>query len=70
MRLIDGRYVCSHCGATLPIPIDRREPHVVIRATAGKPNVRSLMLDGRELHRCELSELQLIPRETSEPDPA
>ena len=62
MRVIDGHYQCSHCGQVLDIPATTTDPHVVVRAFAGQPNVRSLMLDGRELHRCELSQLELRTR--------
>ena len=64
MRVVDGRYVCSHCGTILDIPVDQREPHVVIRALGGEPNYRSLVLDGREIHRCEMTALELRSRTT------
>ena len=54
MRLRDGRYECSHCGHILDIPLIEK-PRVVIRAMSGKPNVRSLELDGREIHSCVIS---------------
>ena len=63
MRLVDGRYVCSHCGQELPVPLDGLDPHVVIRAAAGRENVRTLMYDGREVHRCTVDPLPLRPPE-------
>jgi hypothetical protein len=53
MRLHDGRYECANCGAQLDIPT-RGEPKVTFHATGGKPNVRVLKLEGREIHRCEV----------------
>jgi hypothetical protein len=53
MRLHDGRYECANCGERLEID-ERGEPNVTFHATGGKPNVRVLKLDGREIHRCEV----------------
>ena len=59
MNIVNGRYVCSHCGEALPIPADATNPHVVIRALGGTSNMRTLMLDGREIHSCEPQPLRL-----------
>jgi hypothetical protein len=54
MRLHDdGRYECLHCGEILDIPLQSK-PQVTIRAKSGRPNVRSLELDGREIHACAI----------------
>jgi hypothetical protein len=55
MRLHDGRYECAHCGEILDIPLVDR-PQVVIHAASGKPNMRALTLDGKEIHACEIDE--------------
>ena len=55
MRLHDGRYECAHCGEVLDIPLID-DPQVMIRAASGQPNTRTLSLDGREIHRCEISD--------------
>jgi hypothetical protein len=52
MRLEGGHYRCALCGADLAFPTTAR-PQVVIEAASGKPNVRVLSLDGREIHRCD-----------------
>jgi hypothetical protein len=59
MNIVNGRYVCSHCGEALPIPADVTNPNVVIRALGGTSNMRTLMLDGREIHSCEPQPLRL-----------
>jgi hypothetical protein len=51
VRIHDGRYECVLCGAILDIPLTDT-PQVVIFASSGKPNMRTLMLDGRKLHSC------------------
>jgi hypothetical protein len=51
MRRHDGRYECANCGAQLDIPANG-EPNVTFHAAGGKPNVRVLKLNGREIHRC------------------
>jgi hypothetical protein len=59
MKLLDGRYVCTHCGTVLKFPVTSPDPHVTVRVQSGSPSVRVLSLDGRELHRCELADLEL-----------
>ena len=51
MRIRDGIYHCAQCGAPLDIPLIE-DPRVVIRAASGEPNVRALVLDGKEIHSC------------------
>ena len=53
MRLHKGRYECFYCGAVRDLPGDQ-DPQVVIHATSGKPNVRVVSIEGREVHRCEV----------------
>ena len=55
MRLRNGRYECAYCGAVLDIPL-LNDPHVTIKAASGVPNVRTLSLEGKEIHACEISE--------------
>jgi hypothetical protein len=59
MRLIDGRYQCLLCGAVLDIPTDS-EPQVVIVAASGEPNMRTIVYEGVEIHRCAV---QAQPRQ-------
>jgi hypothetical protein len=51
VRLRDGRYECDFCRAILEFS-PRREPQASFVAVSGKPNVRSLSVDGNEIHRC------------------
>ena len=53
MRLRDGKYECVHCGAVLEIPAGEGL-QVVITAATGKPNVRVLMWNFEEIHRCDV----------------
>lgn len=55
MRLVGDHHECASCGARLDI-----QPHqvgvVVFHAASGQPNVRVILVDGREIHRCEMRE--------------
>jgi len=53
LRMRDGIYQCSLCGAMVDVRSNVR-PQVTIVAAGGKPNVRILTLDGHEIHRCEM----------------
>jgi len=54
MRLLNGRWQCLNCGAELDnVPADKR-PSIVIEARSGEPNLRVLIVDDREVHRCVL----------------
>ena len=53
MRLRDGRYECTLCGAILDLPADR-EPQVVIKAKSGSPNMRTIIYEGHEIHACPI----------------
>jgi hypothetical protein len=53
MRLrVDGKYECANCGEVLKVPRGV-EPTVVFRGGSGKPSVRALLVNGREIHQCE-----------------
>jgi hypothetical protein len=54
MRLVDGRYECSLCGEVLDIPFGA-EPTIVFHAASGKPNTRVILVDGVEIHRCNVA---------------
>jgi hypothetical protein len=47
-------WTCKQCGTALDVPAGRR-PDVMIAAESGRPNVRILSVDGREIHRCVIS---------------
>jgi len=51
MRLIDGRYLCDLCGAVVDVR-PGAAPFVVIVAASGQPNMRTIHVDGVEVHRC------------------
>ena len=53
MRLQNGSWQCAYCGAELDIP-DRNKVREMLVGTQGEPNVRVLLIDGIELHRCEV----------------
>lgn len=55
VKLIDGSYVCAQCGEVLDLP-KGEPPKVTIRAASGKPNVRVLTHDGKEIHRCTVKQ--------------
>jgi hypothetical protein len=55
VRLHDGRYECILCGAVLDIPTDK-QPQVVIKAAGGSPNMRTIVYDGHEVHRCRIQD--------------
>jgi hypothetical protein len=51
MRLHDGRYQCALCRAILDVPLVD-DPQVVVVAASGEPNIRTLVFEGKEIHRC------------------
>jgi hypothetical protein len=57
MQLVDGRYECAHCGALLELDADA-EPTIVFHAASGRPNMRVITVDGHEIHRCEVKDLE------------
>jgi hypothetical protein len=48
---VDGRWRCTQCGALLKVPSDVT-PQVVFKANSGEPIMRTLNIDGHEIHRC------------------
>jgi hypothetical protein len=54
LRLHDGRYECVICGEVLDVPVDR-EPSIVVKASSGSPNYRTIVFEGVEIHSCEIS---------------
>jgi hypothetical protein len=53
VRRRDGRYECTLCGAVLDISEDK-VPLVLISASSGEPNMRSIVVEGEEIHRCPI----------------
>ena len=53
LRRRDGRFECTLCGAVLDVPEDK-VPLVLIAAASGEPNMRTIMVEGAELHRCPI----------------
>lgn len=52
MKLVDGKFVCTLCGADLDVGED--ETVTTIAGASGKPNVRILSANGTEIHRCQM----------------
>jgi hypothetical protein len=55
VQLHDSRYVCANCGAILDIALTD-DPQATIHGASGQPNVRTLMLDGKQIHACQIDE--------------
>ena len=53
VRLVDGKWQCANCGELLDVPPDKT-PVVVVVGAGGQPTMRTLIVDGDELHRCRL----------------
>jgi hypothetical protein len=52
LRIEDGQWRCTWCGAFLEgVPLEQR-PVVTLHASGGEPNVRVVTVDGVEVHRC------------------
>jgi len=43
---------CSECGAPLAVPRGRT-PKITFVGSSGKPNARVVVVDRKEIHRCE-----------------
>jgi hypothetical protein len=56
----DGRYECAFCGAILDVPVTVN-PRVTIRAATDAPKMRVILIDGEEVHRCEVPAKMLDP---------
>jgi hypothetical protein len=57
----ESEYECAHCGQVLDLPVFA-DPQVVMRAAGAKPNVRVLIFNGVEIHRCDVVGLNPRPR--------
>jgi hypothetical protein len=55
MRLRNGHYECTLCGAVLDVPIGVT-PLVMLRASSGQPTLRTISVNGSEVHRCPVGE--------------
>ena len=62
MRLNNDEYECTLCGLVLDLAKDQR-PLVTIAAASGKPNMRTISVDGREIHRCQIGKFPKPARE-------
>jgi hypothetical protein len=49
---VDGRWRCTQCGALIKLPSDATPPQVVFKANSGEPIMRTLNVEGNEIHRC------------------
>jgi hypothetical protein len=56
MRLVNGKPQCAYCRTELDVP-EGKQPQQMIVGTSGRKNVRALLVDGREIHRCEVGEM-------------
>jgi hypothetical protein len=43
---------CTHCGAPLEVPKGKTAT-VTFVGSSGKPNTRVVVVEGKEIHRCE-----------------
>jgi hypothetical protein len=53
MRLRDGHYECTLCGAVLDITIDV-QPITMVKVTGSAPAVRVILVEGVEVHCCPI----------------
>jgi hypothetical protein len=51
VRELEGQKLCALCGAVLVIP-DGESARIMLVGSSGKANVRTISVDGREIHRC------------------
>jgi hypothetical protein len=56
-------YECTVCGARLDCGVDAK-PQVVIVQSGGKPTIRSVLVDGVEIHRCRTRDI-VVPEGSS-----
>jgi hypothetical protein len=52
-RRADGTYVCSECDEVVEIPLWAMPTAMFVQEPDG-PRLRLLLVDGREIHRCEV----------------
>ena len=55
MRLRNGHYECTLCGAVLDVPVGVT-PLVMLRASSGEPTMRTISVGGTEVHSCPVHE--------------
>jgi hypothetical protein len=60
MHELNGTYTCALCGVRVEMAEDQLL--TVIVGASGKPNVRVLLVDGREVHRCNVPSRRTVPR--------
>jgi hypothetical protein len=48
----NGDYKCSSCGIVVDIPAGAKVRTMIVGAS-GKPNMHVLVVDGKQVHRCE-----------------
>jgi hypothetical protein len=48
-----GQYECPYCGDALDLPPGDR-PHVIIHAMCGRCNTRTLYIEDRAIHTCDV----------------
>jgi len=63
VRSSHGKWYCRLCGAELGAVTDER-PRTMIVGASGRANVRVVIIDGREVHRCPCG-LDAIERSAS-----
>ena len=68
MRLRNGKRECVICGAHLDVP-DGKQPDVMIVGASGKPNMRAVLVDGEEMHRCFPDRYHLVDLNSTRVDP-
>jgi hypothetical protein len=53
MRQVEcGKYVCSLCGEQVELAPEARV-ETQMHGSSGAPNMRVVLADGKEVHRCE-----------------
>jgi hypothetical protein len=60
MHETNGTYTCALCGGG--VEMDEDQMLTVIVGASGKPNVRVLLVDGREVHRCAVPSRRPVRR--------
>jgi hypothetical protein len=64
MRSVRGRHECANCGARLEVA-DEDVVNVMFRASSGQPNVRVVIVERKEIHRCEVRGYSATPSESA-----
>ncbi len=59
MKLRDGHFECSVCGAVIDVPLDAT-PMMILANHSGKPIERLIWVGGKEIHRCILRKGKVI----------